>query len=601
MKKYIYQKIDWVGKKLLFSEKRKEVDKIKQRYITAQNYQELKFSLLYKAIDVYIKTYFHKRKLYLARYITGMGKCYIKMKYFAAINHIESQNINKFIKFEVLPQNKRNKLFKFLISDCDFQLYFKLNIEFHNAREFLIFMNQNILKRLALFKTNLYSKLKIPLHEPNEKDVYFLENMFRPLECELKKPKQFLEKKCNIYIIIVQVICKIEKYFLIATVKKNKILNNIHISVYFQKSSRRFSCLFSRESLIKFEPMFLDLMFPYDFDSLKDENRLKFPNYFEFRDFLANNQSGSSRNNSKQFLSEIFDFNEKKAQVTYLQQFIWEKLVKEGHIVYTAKNKLVFKINRYCGVLREELLELNIHSTNENILLEITFNNPKKVKSPFKHYKKIDFLKLKKYKVFIKTFNLQKISSHCQAFSFRELFYSKMKLDNDDNINKISNFSTKQSEMKSLVFYWANLFDKIIKIKEKNGISFLEYDQNFFEGDEKLLKSKINVNRKFKFQEIVDKNENFLIFKTILTIKPRQSVSLLYNPMKKQFIVLIFIHSTCLKIKKFIEFEECGRIVQNLEFLIKIGNFKEIGQRFFKKLKNVFIIKSIMLFFKKSK
>ena len=141
--KYIYEKIVWIGKKLIFAEKRKEILKIKQRGITALNYQELKFSILFKTIDIYIKTYFNKRTLYEATYITGIGKCYIKVKYFCANHTVKTQNINKFLKFEIIPQTTRNKLFKFIISDCDFEIYFNLKMDFLNAREFLISADHN--------------------------------------------------------------------------------------------------------------------------------------------------------------------------------------------------------------------------------------------------------------------------------------------------------------------------------------------------------------------------------------------------------------------------------------------------------------------------
>lgn len=592
MGKYIHEKIVWIGKKLIFNEKRKEALRIKKRDISALNYQELKFSILYKTIDVYIKTYFNKRTFYEATYIAGIGKSYIKVKYFCANHNVNTQNINKFLKFEIIPQTKRNKLFKFIISDCDFELYFHQKIEFFNPREFLIFINKNISNRLTLFKTPLYSKLKIPYFDDvDESKKFYLENVFRPIECEEKKLQSFLEKRCNIYRIIFQVTCKIDKHFIIVTVKKNRILNNYHLCLYFQVPCRHFSCNFSIREIENLDPAFLSKLFPYQFDFAKNN---KFSNYLEFREYLLKNAKNLQKQIDFSFYPEIIH-EEHALKHNYLEKFFWEKLIKSSQMVFTAKNKTIFIINRYRGVLREELLQSNILFNNENILLEITFNHATKVLIPFQCYPKILFTKAKNYKVFLKIFNLHTKATHCQAFTARELLYSKMRLENVQS--NLQNLAYRQNKMKTLAYFWSNIFHNIIVFpKEKN--EMMEYDHSFFGGDYNLEMKKLDLTSKLKLNEINDqnKNKNFLIYKGILTIKPRQSLSLIYNPKENNFICFLFIHPTCIKIKKILEFSDCEEIVPNLKYLILLRKFHLIGLNFLRKMKNLLIINANLLF-----
>ena len=596
--KYIYEKIVWIGKKLIFAEKRKETLKIKQRGITASNYQELKFSILFKTIDIYIKTYFNKRTLYEATYIVGIGKCYIKVKYFCANHAVKTQHINKFLKFEIIPQTKRNKLFKFIISDCDFEIYFNLKMDFLNAREFLIFINKNIFNRLTLFKTTLYSKLKIPyLLNFDHTTNFYLENVFRPIECEQKKLPYFLEKKCNLYRIILQVTCKIDKHFIIVTVKKNRILNNYHLCLYFQVPCRNFSCNFSMEEIQNLDCNFLARTFPYEFDFVKNN---KFNNYMDFRDQLIKTKQKLKeielREEIELNLGFLLGVLQEKGAIKYpfVEKFVWERLVKSSQMVFTAKNKTIFTINDYRGVLREELSQSNLLFNETNILLEMTYY-AKKVLIPFRCYPKIPFETAKNYKVFMKIFNLHTGTTHCQAFTARELIFAKMKLEN----NKTINLQYQQNHMKTLAFFWSTIFHKIIVFpNEKNKMT--EYNQNFFGGDYDLEKKKIDLNSKMKLNEINEQNKNFLIFKTILTIKPRQSFCLNYNPKENNFICFLFIHSGCLKIRKLLEFPDLENIVPNLKYLLGLREYQLIGQYLVRKMKNSLIINA-NYFYQKNK
>ena len=584
-----------MGKKLVFSEKRKETLKIKQRNITALNYQELKYSLLYKTIDVYIKTYFSKKKFYEAFYIAGIGKSYIKIKYFCSNHHIKTQNINMFLKFEILPQAKRNKLYKFIMSDCDIQLYLNQSLEFVNSREFLIFINKNILNKLELFKTNLYSKLKIPCFDviSQTNRFYFLENIFRPVQCEKKNLEQFLEKKCNIYKIIVQLTCKINKKFIIVTVKKNKILNNFHLSFYFQSSSRNFSSIFYMYELKHLDLIFLAKLLPYDFELLRMQ---KIANYLEFLENIKKIEILHKKQGSD--IMKEFMANEGKLNDLYIEQFIWEKIVKTGRIVFSARNKMVFRINNYKGVLKEELFHTNILNSNENILFEITLNDPNSIINPFEIYEKISYKNCKNHKIFIKIFDLNTKITHCQAFTLRELTYSRLKVENEEK-RKLYDVYLQQNEFKTLAFFWANLFHNIIIFPNMMNET-IKYDEKYFDSDENLKKYKINVNKKLKLEEIEEllkaQNENFMIYKTILTTKPQQTFTLMYNPKEKNFIILIFIHSKCLKIKKTIEFSEFENMVPNLDYLISLRSFQYIGNFFFRKMKNLLIIKANLIF-----
>lgn len=581
----IYEKIDWIGKRLVFCEKRKQFDQIKQRKITALNYQELKFSILFKNMDIYIKTYFKKKKFYEASYIKGIGKSYLKLIYFTAKNNVRTQNINSFLKFEIIPQNKKNKLFKFMISDCDFQYYFNKKIEFNNPREFLILINKNIIDSIELFKTNLYSKLKIPCYDHH---LFCLENILKPFQYEDQNLSKLLEKKCDIYQIIHQIICKIENNFVIVTVKKNRLLKNFQICLYFQSSCRYFSANISKTDFTKLDSKYISKIFPYEFGSIP---KRKYSNYKFFKENLIQNQSMNEENtiSSENLLEIIVNGKYDTSDVRFLEKFLWERIIKNSQMIFTAKNKMIFMIHVLRLVLREELYSLNILYNNQNILLEMTLVNQKKVKMPFLNYKDIAYIKSKNYKILIKIFNLYTSETHSQALSVRELLFSKLKQEKTKK--KFELLKLKQCQLKELAFYWSNIFEKII-IFPKNPEDFYTFDKNYFIGDKNIEMNKIHINEKFKYNGEFSsfKNENFLIYKVVLTVKPRQTVSILYNPKENIFWCLSFIHSKCLQIKKRIGYKEFSSFVPHLKYLLALRNFKKIGERFTMNIKNVLII-----------
>lgn len=585
LNKYIYEKIDWIGKRLVFSEKRKEIDEIKQRDITATNYQEIKFSLMFKRMDIYLKIYFRKRKFFEATYVKGIGKSYIKILYFTAKNNVKTQFINSFLKFEIIPQNKKNKLLKFIISDCDFEHFFQKKLSFVNGREFLMFLNKNIINSLELFKTSLYSKLKIPFEY---KKLFCLGNIFKPIEYEEKKIKRFLEKKCEVFIVVHQITCKINNYFAIVTIKENKLLNNFQISFYFQNSCRYFTSYISKKDLSKLDPRYIGQMFPFNYHLLR---RTKYPNFFTFhQDFIKTRVEKLESNMN--VLNLLLSNSDEEKNNAFLEKCFWERLLLASQLAFTTKNQMILIMNRSQLVLREELFSANILHKNENILLEITFKNSRNVKKPYFCYKNITYKKSKKFKVLFKISNLNSIESHSQAFSVRDLIYSKIKREKKKE--KLEGIIFQQHELQKLAYYWANDFEKIV-ILPKQPHNFYSFDNKIFVADNKILKNKIHINSKFKYHQDPDflrgKNENYLIYKKVLTIKPLQTFSLLYNPRENYFWSYLFIHSKCLYVKKKIGFIECEELVPNLRYLIGLRNFHKIGERLFINCKNIFIIK----------
>lgn len=580
----IYEKIDWIGKRLVFCEKRKQFDQIKQRNITALNYQELKFSILFKNMDIYIKTYFKKKKFYEAIYIKGIGKAYLKLIYFTAKNIVRTQNINSFLKFEIIPQNKKNKLFKFMISDCDFQYYFNKKIEFNNPREFLIFINKNIINTVELFKTSLYSKLKIPCYNDR---IFSLENILKPFQYEDKNLSKLLEKKCDIYQIIHQIICKIENNFVIITVKRNRLLENFQICLYFQSSCRYFSANISKNDFSKLENNYISKIFPYEFTSIP---KRKYSNYKVFKEELTHSINKENIESSVNLIDIMGDNKSNSINFLFYEKFLWERIIKNSQMIFTAKNKMILMIDVCRLVLREELSNLNILHNGRNILLEMTLAHKKKVKMPFLNYKKIAYIKSKNYKILIKIFNLYTSETHSQTLSVRELFFSRIKREKIRN--KVQTLEIKQCQLKELAFYWSNIFEKII-VFPKNPEDLYSFDKNYFIGDKNIKKNKIHINEKFKYNYEFSKsnNENFLIYKVVLTVNPRQTVSILYNPKENIFWCLSFIHSKCVQIKKRIKYNEFASLVPQLKYLLELGDFQKIGERFTMNIKNILIIK----------
>lgn len=87
----------------------------------------------------------------------------------------------------------------------------------------------------------------------------------------------------------------------------------------------------------------------------------------------------------------------------------------------------------------------------------------------------------------------------------------------------------------------------------------------------------------------------YLIERSILSLHPKQLVSLLFSPLKRLFTFLIYNLETGQVLEKSYKLREFSEKVLFLDDLIKSGNLKEIGRRMIKFLKVRLLIGGLMM------
>ena len=276
----------------------------------------------------------------------------------------------------------------------------------------------------------------------------------------------------------------------------------------------------------------------------------------------------------------------------------------------TIKGKILVNIDNFYTQANEHLFDRLVMLRNKELIIFDVINEHLYRKfelqnslRPFKYKESINFIlklkihELKSTKISNDTLNLQELL---------HLYMCDTKIQKirhfDVNIQNLRDFNINHAFLRFLCTF---LYLKIRNIKKV--ISFGYFDDfvkeisNFEEIpyiEEKkapaIKKENLKLNCKLQIQSLYFNNHKkwLLIYKHFLTIKPRQTIAILYSKFFKRICVILYNNKNSKWYRKFYSLEKLRVHIPYLNEMLSLQEFNIVGERILKSLKNNLLIAS---------
>ena len=611
---YLNIRNDLVGRKPYFFKewpiRKSSTSPNNQSLITKQNWQALKLITISQHNDPFIKTFYESKTFFEPFKLDILGKCYVKITYYKPNEKFMSNLDLKqkvFFKFEFFPYSSKTKVYKFLISLFDINDLLQIKLRFENERVLILSLNRLILKRLRLIKCDLYHTLMLPSHEFSFHNKKFLNYRmkFRKMAYEDKEIVTFLQKEYASYRTIFHIIKKIQREFCMISVQKHNFLQHWVLKIYVIKSNRRFICYIANEDIIKMNSDFLEMLFPFEMESLnqiltKSTDNIKYDRFSENYKTMRSGIFHSFHSNDNIKYDESL-----KKRHPFIEMRFWEDLLDNMQLSLNANGKLRLKINTFKGILREFLFHDILQKLNPEslIFLEVFFES-RKSKTPINIFNKlpnITYNSANHYNIYIRLTNLQHLGISNEKFTLRDLIYSySLDLLNQIDTNKLAKTVFLQSELKNL--------GNFLKFKLQSS----DFNRNLLEIVESLNNSKKEIvikkdltgkalkrlNCSISLQNInFNKEKKYvLIYKAVFTLRPLKMVTVSFSVHKLIFYVEIYDLKNCHTFSKKFPMFVVKNYMPFIKEMLSWSLFYLIGERMIQNFKNSLIVESFIKF-----
>lgn len=273
----------------------------------------------------------------------------------------------------------------------------------------------------------------------------------------------------------------------------------------------------------------------------------------------------------------------------------------------SAKEKVSVSIDNFSTIAVECLFdELVVLKTKDLIIFEVVNEQLyrrfplEQPLEPFKYRESENLvLKLK-----IRELKSTKISN--DTFSLQELLNLYIC---DKKINKIKHYDLNLSNIRSfsithafLRFLCTFLYLKIRRIEKVFTVNkfdgFYSEIQRVYGAttakNVKIKAKRMKLNAKLQVQSLYFNNYKkwLLIYKRILTIKPRQMIAILFCPHYKRICVYIYNNKNCKCYKKYFLIKNLKVHIPYINEMLLLQEFNILGERVFRALKNTLLVSS---------
>lgn len=246
-------------------------------------------------------------------------------------------------------------------------------------------------------------------------------------------------------------------------------------------------------------------------------------------------------------------------------------MFKNSNLEY-GKNiiRIIFQNNKFSGIMQELLLQKLdlINETKDLVYVEIFLNIDKKQIKLSESIKTFRAWEAKSFLVYIRiTIIKNEIEIYNDKINLFQLlkYYSK-KLFPDKYEFMTKKFEFEQSILRKMgVFFWEELKSHI----ESEGFSFLK-GKNF-------AKQIISHNDFKQYSPIQ-------IYRSILSLKPQQIVTVLYDGSKEIFVFKIYNHQKSKMVECFITIKKAELFIPYIKAFLNLHLYEKLGFRLVKEL-----------------
>lgn len=235
-------------------------------------------------------------------------------------------------------------------------------------------------------------------------------------------------------------------------------------------------------------------------------------------------------------------------------------------------HKIILLKSEYTGILQEILInELELLNENKDLAYAEFFLVTRKKNFNFSdEIKDFRAWEAKNYIIYVR---LTLISNEIKVYNDKINVFELLEHYNRSLFGESPKYEymTKKYEYKQCIFKKIGLFlwDKLKFIMQTEGFEFLQ-QKNFL----KFLKKKSDA-----------KETPIQIYRTILSLKPQQIVTIFYDNLKEIFIIKIYNNQKSQMIKSLISIKKAEYLIPYVKTFLKLGLHEKLGVRLLQELK----------------